>query len=134
MAFSIESRVPFLDYRLVDFCFKLPYYKKIHNGTTKALLRKALKGILPEKIRCRRDKLGFPAPLPEWIKKELSQPIREIIFSEKANQRGIFNMESVSKRFESHVMGKADHTWEIWRWLSMEIWFHEFIDNEIKPA
>jgi asparagine synthase (glutamine-hydrolysing) len=66
MAFSVESRTPFLDYRIVELAFKVPSQFHIYNGQRKNLLRKAMRGIIPEAIRKRKDKLGFVAPGVEW--------------------------------------------------------------------
>jgi asparagine synthase (glutamine-hydrolysing) len=68
MVFSIESRVPFLFHPMIEYLFSLPMSVKIRNGWTKYLLREAMKGTLPEKVRLRRSKLGFPAPDEEWAK------------------------------------------------------------------
>lgn len=68
MAFSIESRVPFLELELVNFILSLPAHFKIKNGFTKAILREALKGVVPEEVRLRTSKLGFPTPEIEWLK------------------------------------------------------------------
>jgi asparagine synthase (glutamine-hydrolysing) len=69
MGHSIESRVPFLDKEIVNFCLSLPSTLKIHNGLTKAVLRNALKDIIPNDVRMRIDKLGFPSPEIQWLKK-----------------------------------------------------------------
>ncbi len=132
MAFSIESRVPFLDYRLVQFCFQMPYREKIKHGMTKAILRESMAGILPESIRNRRDKQGFPAPLSKWIRDGLGQGIQNYLFSGSLEQRGIIDIETARVRFGNHVKGDADHTWEIWRWLTLEVWYREFIDKKIQ--
>jgi asparagine synthase (glutamine-hydrolysing) len=68
MAHSIEARVPFLDYRLVEFALGLPEEFKIAGGITKRVLREAMIGILPETIRTRTDKLGFQTPEEEWMR------------------------------------------------------------------
>ncbi|MEW6667484.1 MAG: asparagine synthase (glutamine-hydrolyzing) [Thermodesulfobacteriota bacterium] len=128
MAFSIESRVPFLDCRLVEFCFTLPYHHKIHHGTTKVILRKAMAQLLPPLILGRRDKLGFPAPLSGWVRGGLRRPILDILESARSLERGILHPPTVHNRLHAHIRGETDHTWEIWRWLSLEIWFREFID------
>lgn len=73
MAFSIESRVPFLFHPMIEYLFRLPMSTKIRDGWTKYILREAMKGILPEKIRRRRSKLGFPAPDKEWGKKLIKE-------------------------------------------------------------
>ena len=67
MAHSIESRLPFLDYRLVDMLGHMPVSYKIRNGMTKAVMRDALKGILPDKVRVRLSKFGFVTPEAQWI-------------------------------------------------------------------
>ncbi len=69
MAFGIETRVPFLDYRLVDFCMKLPDYLKIHKGHRKWLLKESGKSILPKRIYERKDKIGFETPQKNWMNK-----------------------------------------------------------------
>ncbi|HEY9188660.1 MAG TPA: asparagine synthase (glutamine-hydrolyzing) [Ignavibacteria bacterium] len=69
MAFSIEARVPFVDYRVVEFVMSIPITYKIYNGWSKYILRKAMEGILPPEIQWRKDKMGFVTPEKEWIKK-----------------------------------------------------------------
>lgn len=68
MAFSIESRVPFISKDIVEFCLSLPVSLRINKGYTKAVLHEAIKGIVPEDVRLRVDKLGFPAPEVDWLK------------------------------------------------------------------
>lgn len=67
MAFSLESRVPYLDYRLVDYVMDIPAIYKIYNGWTKYIFRIAVKDILPETILWRKDKLGFSTPEKKWL-------------------------------------------------------------------
>lgn len=130
MAFSLESRVPFLDYRLVSFCFSIPYRDKIRNGMTKAILRECLAGSIPESIRLRRDKLGFPAPLSKWIREDLRPLIEDHLLSNRSAERGILDAATIGGRLAEHMKETCDHTWEIWRWLSMEVWFRECIDRQ----
>lgn len=73
MAFSIESRVPFLDYRLVELIYSAPMSYKIRNGITKSLMRDGLMGILPEKIRARYSKFGFVTPEDKWIRENVEE-------------------------------------------------------------
>src|SRR6185312_6272525 len=77
MAWSVESRVPFLDYRVVEFLAGLPYGAKVHRGTTKNVLRIAMKGVLPEPVRCRTDKMGFVTPEETWLKRSATNWFRE---------------------------------------------------------
>lgn len=83
MAHSIECRFPFLDYRLVEFGFSLPYYMKIKNGTAKYILRESTKNILPENIYKRKDKIGFAVPQSNWFKNELKE-FTSCIFNENS--------------------------------------------------
>ena len=89
MNFSVESRSPFLDHRLVEFCARLPYRQKISNGFTKYLLRESLKGVLPEKIRNRTDKLGFTGPVQQWLTEDKGF-IKDILQSKSFSRRKYF--------------------------------------------
>jgi asparagine synthase (glutamine-hydrolysing) len=66
---GVEVRMPFLDYRILQFAFSIPYSSKIRNGYTKAIIRDALKGILPEKIQKRKSKIGFNSPTDVWVRR-----------------------------------------------------------------
>ncbi|MFH1454333.1 MAG: asparagine synthase (glutamine-hydrolyzing) [Armatimonadota bacterium] len=128
MAFSIESRVPFLDYRLVEFCMGLPFEEKIKEDTTKVVMRKALKDVLPREVVERRDKKGYPTPFARWLRSDIKNDVADILLSEKSKNRNIFNHKEVEKQFRKHVTGEADLSWQIWRYLTTEVWFREFID------
>ncbi len=90
MAASIESRVPFLDHKLVEYTAKLPEKFKIRKGETKWILREAMKGILPDEILT-RSKMGFPVPIGSWLRNEYKHIVDEYVLSERALRRGIFN-------------------------------------------
>ena len=77
-AFSVENRVPFLDHRLVEYVNNIPAIFKIYKGWSKWLLRLAMRDLLPERIRWRKDKLGFPTPVKTWLTHSLS-PVPEIM-------------------------------------------------------
>jgi asparagine synthase (glutamine-hydrolysing) len=90
MAHSVESRMPFLDFRLLDFLLALPASLKIHDGWTKWILRKTISQWLPKEIAWRRDKLGFPVPERVWLQEELREEIhRKIRESELLKDTGI---------------------------------------------
>lgn len=129
MAFSIESRVPFLDYRLVEFCLGLPADERIKADMTKVIMRKALKGILPDEVTYRRDKKGYPTPFARWLREDIKNDVVDILFSNRTRQRKIFNMEFLEKEFKRHINGEIDISWQIWRYLTTELWFQEFIDS-----
>jgi len=129
MAFSIEARTPFLDYRLVEFCLGLPYDLKIHHGTTKYLLRRALRNDLPQEIIERKDKKGYPTPMARWFRESQREKTKEVLYSAKTRERKIFNIEGIQDKVERHCSGAIDASWEIYRWLTTELWFRTFIDR-----
>ena len=133
MAFSIETRLPFLDYRLVEFLFSLQSSLKIKNGETKFIFREAMKGILPNEILERQDKLGFATPVNEWIKlPEVSEFIENIINSKSFEKRGYFDVNYIKKLF--HNKDKRRFIWSncefIWKVVLLELWFRMFIDKQ----
>lgn len=129
MHFSIESRVPFLDYRLVEATLSSPSGQKIKNGETKHILREALLDVLPEKIANRKDKKGFSNPREKWFKtKRFENYIFELINSEKFKNRGIFDSEVANVQYKKHLSGEVDISPEIWKWINIEVWFRKFID------
>jgi asparagine synthase (glutamine-hydrolysing) len=127
MAASLESRVPLLDYRLVEMAAAMPDNLKLRRGQTKYILRRALDGVLPDPILARRDKVGFTLPLEKWFNGPLNQFAREIIGSKTARERGIFSEAAERGIFE----GLAGTNWasEIWLMISIEMWFRTFIDS-----
>jgi asparagine synthase (glutamine-hydrolysing) len=129
MAFSVESRVPFLDYRVVEYSLAIPAATKLRGGRTKALLRDAMRGLTPSEVLDRDDKMGYSTPAVEWYRSELSKPITDLLLSQTVNERGIFDSRVLQQRLRAHIDGRADHSWQIYRWLSLEQWFRTFIDR-----
>jgi asparagine synthase (glutamine-hydrolysing) len=129
MAFSLETRLPFLDYRLVEFIFGLPFEQKIEGGVTKIILRNAMKGILPEEIRNRMDKMGFVTPEDIWFRTVLRNQIYEIISSKSFAERGYFDVDKVQEAFKEHCEGKRNISFIIWRWVNLELWMRTFLDS-----
>jgi asparagine synthase (glutamine-hydrolysing) len=130
MCFSLEARVPFLDYRLVEKTIASSDYFKITKGSTKYILREAMEGILPEKIRLRQDKIGFSTPQDEWLREPAWQMIvNEILDSKSFNDRNLIDTQNAKKLYKTHLSGKNNISNEIWKWVHLELWFREFIDN-----
>lgn len=129
MAFSIEARLPFLDYRLVEFVFSLPNEQKIRNGITKVVLRNAMKGIIPEKVRNRMDKMGFATPQDQWLKTESTFFVNEILNSASFRQRPYFKPDAIREyynRFRNEATGDSSF---LWRSVNLELWMRQFIDG-----
>jgi asparagine synthase (glutamine-hydrolysing) len=129
MWFSIEARVPFLDYRLVEKSLAASGDMIIKNGITKHPLRQSMLGILPEKIRIRKDKIGFETPQDEWFRKpEWNKLISDILNSRSFAERGLVNPKAALAILKDHLSGKKDSSKEMWKWVHLELWFREFID------
>jgi asparagine synthase (glutamine-hydrolysing) len=129
MATSIESRVPFLDHKLVEFTCSLPERLKLRGGTTKYILREAMKGVLPEQILS-RSKMGFPVPIGAWFRGAYRSVIDEYVLSERAMSRGIFNPEFVRSIVNRHQSGNENHDERLWALVNFEIWQRQFFDGE----
>ncbi len=133
MAFSIEARVPFLDYRLVEFVFALPAEAKLQAGTTKAVMRQALRGVLPEPIRTRTDKMGFVTPERVWIAGPLRQWLLDLVHSASFQARPYFDAAQVRAALDEHAAGRRDLGFLAWRWASLELWLRQMIDGTGEP-
>ena len=128
MNFSIESRVPFLDYRLVEASLMLPSKDILNNGRTKYILRESMKGLLPDRIAERRDKKGFSNPRRDWFKsEEFQELIMDILASQSFRNLDIFNVEQSKKKYSDHISGKSDHSKDIWKWINIYEWKKQLI-------
>ncbi|MFA6226676.1 MAG: asparagine synthase (glutamine-hydrolyzing) [Methanoregula sp.] len=128
MAFSIESRVPYLDVRFVEYAASLPLDQKIRNGITKIALRNAIKGIIPESIRNRMDKMGFVIPEEVWMKEELRPFVLELLSSEEFQKRPYWDANAVVRNYLSFLEGKSPYSPEVWRIVCAELWLRKFFD------
>jgi asparagine synthase (glutamine-hydrolysing) len=128
MAASIESRVPFLDHRLVEFTAKMPTRMKLRGRETKWILREAMRGILPEEILT-RSKMGFPVPIGSWLRNEFRQIVQEYVLSERALSRGLFNADFVREIVRGHNAGEK-HDERLWFLVNFEMWQRRFLDGE----
>ncbi len=125
MSFSLESRVPLLDNRIAEFVSSIPVGIKLKNGLNKYIFRRAVKGVVPNEILLRSDKMGFPVPISEWFKKELNTFVRDVLLDNKAKKRGIYN----NKGIEELISKERKFDRQIWGLLCLELWFKQFIDN-----
>lgn len=96
MASGVEIRMPFMDHRIVTYCFSLPWTSKVGNGYTKRILRDAMKGIVPDAVRLRRDKIGWNAPMHEWLKGPLRPEIDAV-------SRDYGSASPISKKIEKFL-------------------------------
>ena len=122
MAHSIESRLPFLDYRLVEFLYTLPLDSKFHKGQTKAPLRDAFKGIMPEDIRANQKKQGWAGVDGLWFRDFMKGKVEEIINAPDFNEDGYFDVENVRAMYKSFFDGKRDFNPVMWRIINFYLW------------
>jgi asparagine synthase (glutamine-hydrolysing) len=126
MAHGLESRVPFLDHPLVELLATIPSNIKFKDGTMKQVLKTAMKPLLPETIMNRKDKMGFPVPLTQWIKKEAKEFIYDIFSSEAALSRELIN----NRKVLNGLAREPEYGRKIWGMLCLELWQQEFHDKE----
>lgn len=132
MRFSIEGRVPFLDKEVVKSLFALSDEAIIHHGWNKRILRDATRGILPDMINRRRNKIGFTTPESEWFMR-LKNRFYGIFLSEEFASRPYFNQNEVLTAFEGFIQGKNNTSSMLfWRLLNVELWLREFFDETVE--
>ena len=125
MAFSRETRLPFLDHRLVEFAYGLPSDFLVRHGLTKVLLREAMRDVIPESVRLRTDKIGFATPERQWLSGPLRPWIAEALTG--LARRDILDehvIDDQSRRFEA-----GGPSGPVWRLANLEAWFRQFIDR-----
>jgi len=127
MANSLETRSPFLDYKLMEFAAKLPAEYKLKRLAKKYILKKAIKGLVPEE-NIHRSKMGFGVPVGKWFRTELKAFINEILLSQCALKRGYFKPEVVKRTIQDHAEGRKDCTFQLWSLLMLELWHKRFVD------
>ena len=128
MAVSLEARSPFLDHHVIEFAASLPQNLKLRRLTTKYLLKKVLRKLLPSENLNRR-KMGFGVPIGHWFRGKMQPFLREVILSDKALRRGMFKPETVRQLVELHTRGERDYSHQLWTLLMLELWFNRFIDS-----
>ncbi|MGD0785079.1 MAG: asparagine synthase (glutamine-hydrolyzing) [Sedimentisphaerales bacterium] len=127
MRWSIESRVPFLDLHLVELALSLGPGQKLQNGKTKVIFKDAIKDILPEMIKNRKDKIGFGTPVDEFFRKPgIADYCKEIIYSDSFKQRPYWRWDKVEKMFSRHIGQKGNFGKDIWKWINLELWLREY--------
>jgi len=126
MAHGLESRVPFLDHPLIEFAATIPSDVKFKDGTPKRVLTNAMRGELPREIVERKDKMGFPVPLNEWLKGELRDFVHDVFTSRSARERPWFNSEEILRGIERETQFGR----KLWGLLSLELWQQEFHDRQ----
>jgi asparagine synthase (glutamine-hydrolysing) len=125
MSVSIESRVPLLDHRIVDLVRKMPPPLKFQGGKTKYILKKSISDWLPKKVLNRKDKMGFPVPLKEWMSKGVVRDfVGDTLLSQSSLNRNIYSKKGLIDMIDSQGVGGR----QLWGALCLELWHQIYID------
>lgn len=130
MATSVEARVPFLDYRLVEYSFKIDSKIKIKGNTPKYILKKAVEGIIPNKIIYRKKK-GFAAPMNIWLRNELKDYVHFYLFNSKIHKLNLFNKNFIKFLFESNLSSRYDFVQNTWNLLNLFMWYDFWFEGKL---
>jgi asparagine synthase (glutamine-hydrolysing) len=126
MAHSVESRVPFLTSELVEFVFALPEeYLLAEDGTSKSIFRRAMRGLVPDTILDRKDKIGFATPERSWLT-ALKPWVENVFMSDTARRIPALNLAHVKREWEEILEGKRAFDFRVWRWLNLIRWTEQF--------
>jgi asparagine synthase (glutamine-hydrolysing) len=122
MAHGVEARLPFLDYRLVSLAFRAPADRKMQGVWNKVLLRRSLRGRIPDFVRNRVEKMGFPTSLHTWLTGVLAEPLRDILGSQAARQRGIYDVDEISRALRNPRSIKPRAALKLFHVAEFELW------------
>ncbi len=128
MAASVEARVPFLDHKLVEFAMSLPQWMKYSKGDTKHILKRALKGVVPDRVLERR-KQGFAAPINEWMLDRLGAFVESSVLNSPLRRRGFFDYDFIGRMLTDHRSGRANNSFLLWSLLNLSLWYDHWIEN-----
>ena len=133
MAASIESRVPFLDHEFVEHITTLPARFKVRGWRTKAVLREAVRDVVPREV-LRRRKMGFPVPVGRWLRGASWPLVEELVLSPRALGRRLFEPAALRRLAEDHRAGVDQHGDRLWLLVTLELWHRIFVDGEDPSA
>jgi len=129
MSESLEARVPFLDHKLVEFSMDIPEEWKTRGGEPKYLLKKAVEGLIPDNIIYRK-KMGFGAPMSDWMRSDFGRAIRSSVLASGLLRRGLLNVGYIEKLFDWHFKGRMDTSLYLWAIYNLTAWYDLWIDRK----
>lgn len=133
MAVSLEARTPFLDYRMMEFAFRMPGHLKLHDGETKYLYKKAVRELIGDDLAYRKKQM-FTVPVGEWFRDHLAPFTEKVLLDERTTGRNLFRPEVVSAMLKDHQSGRVNYTREIRALIAVELWCRMFLDEEFSSA
>lgn len=133
MAYSLESRNPFLDHHVVELAARMPIEWKLSGNISKKILVETFAEYLPPEIQ-NRSKMGFGVPLDHWFRNELREMVHDLLLDRKTLERGYFRPDEVRRLVAEHEGRIWDHSHRIWSLLVLELWHRTFIDPAVPPS
>jgi asparagine synthase (glutamine-hydrolysing) len=144
MATSVEARVPFLDHKLVEFAMGLPREMKYSRGQTKRVLKRALRGVIPDRV-IDRKKVGFGAPINEWMLDRLGGFVERALMNSPLRRRELFDYDFIAQLLKEHRSGRVNYSFPLWSLLNLSLWYEQWIEgpggavcgaekNEVAPS
>ena len=125
MAHSVEARLPFLDHRLVELVFSMGSEWKIRGPWNKYVLRQGMKNRIPESVRTRVDKMGFPTDFATWLRGPLRDCVAQVLHDPSFDKSEFCAAEVVRKAFETHQSGTSDHSQLLFRAAQIHLWVRQ---------
>ena len=126
MSTSVEGRVPFLDHALVDYSMDIPQEVKVRGGVKKAVLKTALKGIIPDDI-IHRPKMGFAAPVANWLRDDFGREVEHDLLASPLVKDGLLKAQPIAELLAEHRAGHAYHALHIWTLFNLTAWHDHWI-------
>ncbi len=133
MSTSLEARVPFLAHKLVEFAMDIPVKWKTRDRTAKYLLKKAVQGLIPDQLIHRR-KMGFSAPMSQWLRGRFGAEVKRSILSSPLMSRGFFRRDYVEGLLSDHASRRRDNSLYIWTLFNLSSWYDYWIDPKLATA
>jgi asparagine synthase (glutamine-hydrolysing) len=132
MGSGVESRVPFLDYRLVEFVNRIPVEYKISNMNSKIILKDIAITLGFKRKAIYRPKMGFPTPIPKWIKSGTFSPYIDFIRDGNSSASELYDSKYAVQLLKDYQEGKGEHSVILWLLISLELWCRIFVDKTLK--
>jgi asparagine synthase (glutamine-hydrolysing) len=128
MATSLETRVPLIDHKVVEFAFQIPGHLKLKGMTTKWIFKKSMERLLPHQ-NIYRSKEGFSIPIKHWLRNELKELVLHYLSENRIREAGIFNFDIIKHKIDTHMKGRENYSHQLWALLVFEIWREKFLKS-----
>jgi asparagine synthase (glutamine-hydrolysing) len=129
MAHSLEVRSPLLDHMFMQMAARLPLSAKVSGGTSKRLLKAAIRPWIPGDV-LDRPKRGFAMPVASWLRNELRRLPAAVLLDSQARARGLFERKAIERLITTHQNGTADNSNKLWALIQLELWFRTYVDSK----